>query len=67
LVHAERAARTGMSNALFAYHRGMIEKSLGRDRDAVRSLRRSLSINPYFSPLHAPRARAALKQLETTR
>ncbi len=67
LVHSERAARTGMSNALFAFHRGMIEKSLGLDRAAVASLRRALRINPSFSPLLAPQARTALTELESAR
>jgi len=53
-----------MSNALFAYHRGMIEKSLGMKSAAVASLLRALRINPYFSTLLAPKARAALAQLK---
>lgn len=64
LVHAKGAARTGMANALFAYHRGMIEKSLGMRVAAMTSLRRALRINPYFSTLLAPKARVALAQLE---
>jgi len=63
LVHAKGAARTGMENALFAYHRGMIEKSLGMRAAAVLSLKRAMRINPYFSTLLAPKARAALAQL----
>jgi tetratricopeptide (TPR) repeat protein len=64
LVHAKAAARLGMRNALFAYHRGMIEKSLGHRAEAIVSLRRALAINPYFSPLQGPQARAALAELE---
>lgn len=67
LVHAKGAARTGMANALFAYHRGMIEKSLGLDAAATTSLKRALQINPYFSTLLAPTARAALRSLEKAR
>lgn len=63
LVHARRAARLGSRNALFAYHRGMIEKSLGKTSQARASLARALKINPHFSPLHAPRAVAALAEL----
>jgi tetratricopeptide (TPR) repeat protein len=63
LAHAREAARTGYRNALFLYHRGMIERALGM-RDAARaSLRAALQLNPRFSPLLAPRARAALAQL----
>lgn len=67
LVHAEAAAHLGMRNALFFYHRGIIEKSLGRRAAAIASLRRALQINPVFSPLQAPQARMALAQLENGR
>ncbi len=63
LPHADAAARLGTRSALFAYHRGMIEKALGKDVAARASLRRALEINPHFSPLQAPRARAALDEL----
>ncbi|GAB3589228.1 tetratricopeptide repeat protein [Angustibacter peucedani] len=64
LVHSRRAAALGMRNALFAYHRGMIEKSLGRNADARTSLTRALRTNPYFSPVLAPKARASLASLK---
>lgn len=64
LDYAERAARTGYRSALFRYHRGMIEKALGRDAAARRSLSGALDLNPEFSPVHADRARAALADLE---
>ncbi len=63
LTHAIAAERIGMRNALFAFHRGMIEKSLGMVPEATRSLERALEINPYFSPLLAPQARQALIEL----
>ncbi len=63
LVHARRAQRLGTRSALFAYHKGMIERSLGNDAAARADLRRALRINPHFSPLHAPRARRALAAL----
>lgn len=53
----------GERNALYAYHRGMIERSLGREGPARRHLDEALRINPYFSPLYAPAARAALEEL----
>lgn len=65
LSHAKAANHLGMKSALFAYHRGEIEKALGHDKEAIRWLRRSLDINPYFSPLLAPRAQAALATLES--
>ena len=64
LTHAASADRLGMKNALFAYHRGMIEKSLGRNAEAAVSLEKALTINPYFSPVQAPLAKAALDQLK---
>lgn len=63
LAHAHAAARLGTRSALFAYHRGMIEAALGRESAARQSLRAALRINPYFSPLHAPRAVRTLAQL----
>ncbi|MFI9645883.1 tetratricopeptide repeat protein [Streptomyces sp. NPDC052040] len=49
--------------ALFAYHRGEIERSLGRTGPARRHLAEALRINPYFSPLLARAARSALGEL----
>jgi tetratricopeptide (TPR) repeat protein len=63
LAFALRAARLGTKSALLSYHRGMIERALGRDAAARRSLRDALQLNPDFSPLHAPRAEAALREL----
>jgi tetratricopeptide (TPR) repeat protein len=63
LGHARQAARTGYRNALFLYHRGMIEKALGLRAEARRNLAAALDLNPDFSPLLAPRAHAALAGL----
>jgi len=65
LPHAVAAAALGMKNALFAYHRGIIEKSLGHNAEAATWLRTALELNPHFSPLQAPAARAALDELTT--
>jgi len=67
LVHAKAAAHLGMRNALFFYHRGVIEKALGQRTAAITSLKQALNINPYFSPLQAPHARKALAELESGR
>jgi tetratricopeptide (TPR) repeat protein len=64
LVHANAAAHLGMRNALFWYHRGVIEKSLGQRKAAIASLTQALKINPYFSPLQAPLAKKALSELK---
>jgi Flp pilus assembly protein TadD len=61
LGYARLAARTGYRNALFRYHRGMIEKSLGDRAAARRSLAGALRLNPRFSEMHAPKAREALR------
>ncbi|MET4926373.1 tetratricopeptide repeat protein [Streptomyces sp. PSRA5] len=56
LEYARRAAATGWDNALFRYHRGAIEQSLGLP-GARRHVREALETNPYFSPYHAVLAR----------
>ncbi|TDD11935.1 tetratricopeptide repeat protein [Nonomuraea deserti] len=58
--YAARAARLGGHDALFAYHRGEIERALGHTESARAHLTRALSINPHFSPAGAARARALL-------
>lgn len=63
LHYSTLAGRLGWRNATFAFHRGMIEASLGDRTAARRDLTRALHINPYFSPLQAPVARTALRQL----
>ncbi|MEV5443072.1 tetratricopeptide repeat protein, partial [Streptomyces sp. NPDC052644] len=63
LPYARAATGRGVRSALFAYHRGEVERALGRDGAARRALEEALRINPYFSPLHAPAARRALAEL----
>ncbi|MVZ98985.1 hypothetical protein F8568_001005 [Actinomadura sp. LD22] len=63
LPYARKALATGYRNASFRYHLGMIEKSLGKRSAARRDLAAALKLDPYFSPLHAPKARAALSAL----
>ncbi|MFF0157382.1 tetratricopeptide repeat protein [Streptomyces sp. NPDC005263] len=53
----------GLRSALYAFHRGMIERALERYGPARRHLREALRINPYFSPVHARAARVALAEL----
>ncbi|MFJ8468704.1 tetratricopeptide repeat protein [Streptomyces swartbergensis] len=53
----------GVRSAVHMYHRGMIERELERYGAARRHLAEALRINPHFSPLHAPAARAALEAL----
>jgi tetratricopeptide (TPR) repeat protein len=63
LTYARRANGLGYRNAMFRYHQGMIEKSLGQAADARRDLAAALRLNPNFSALHAPLAKAALTSL----
>jgi tetratricopeptide (TPR) repeat protein len=63
LKYARRAMDKGPRSASFAYHRGQIERDLGRYGAARRHIGEALRINPYFSPLLVPQARKALKSL----
>jgi tetratricopeptide (TPR) repeat protein len=63
LVWSDKALATGMKNALFFFHRGMIQKSLGHKASAVQDLTNALQINPGFSPLQKPVAVRALQDL----
>lgn len=60
LRHVQHAQRLGTRSALFAFHRGMIERSLGNTGMARAELRRALRINPAFNPVLAQRARQVL-------
>ncbi|MER7934968.1 MULTISPECIES: tetratricopeptide repeat protein [unclassified Streptomyces] len=53
----------GVRSASYAFHRGMIERDLELDASSRRHLQDALRINPYFSPLQAPVARATLATL----
>jgi tetratricopeptide (TPR) repeat protein len=63
LGYAKQALAPGYRNALFLYHRGMIERALGDREAARRSLTDAMELNPGFSPTGAKAARAALKDL----
>jgi tetratricopeptide (TPR) repeat protein len=67
LPHARAAVRLGTRSALFRYHLGMIEAALGDSTGGRRDLAESLRLNAHFSPLHAPRAQAALRRMEGAR
>jgi tetratricopeptide (TPR) repeat protein len=64
LPYAQRAVDSGALSAGYSYHLGMILLGLGDRTGAREHLTRALSINPAFSPLDAPAARAALSTLE---
>ena len=63
LGYADLALHLGTKSALFLFHRGMIEKALGRTADARKDLRAALDINPHFSVLWSAEARGALSGL----
>ncbi|MEU7582778.1 tetratricopeptide repeat protein [Streptomyces sp. NPDC041068] len=58
-----KAMEKGPRSALFAFHRGQIERELGYYGAARRHLGEALRINPYFSPLGVPAAKEALDAL----
>jgi hypothetical protein len=58
---AKRSLRLGSADPAFLYHAGMTARAAGRTALGKQWLRRALARNPRFSPLYAPRARAALR------
>ncbi|MDQ6726178.1 MAG: hypothetical protein M3066_08455 [Actinomycetota bacterium] len=63
LEWSAKALALGTRSALFHYHAGMIHLGLGEMGHARDELATALSINPHFSTLAAPLARAALDRL----
>ncbi|WP_245790582.1 tetratricopeptide repeat protein [Streptomyces monashensis] len=61
LSHAREATATGYHNAVFLYHRGMIELATGHRAAGRASLAAALKLNPGFSPVGAAAARTALE------
>ncbi|HLK61039.1 MAG TPA: tetratricopeptide repeat protein [Chthonomonadaceae bacterium] len=61
-----RALSRRTPEAKFLYHAGMIYAKLGEVGTARTYLYQALSLNPQFSPLDAPRAVAAVKELGET-
>ncbi|MET4926511.1 hypothetical protein P3L51_29865 [Streptomyces sp. PSRA5] len=63
LPYADRALALGTRGALSHYHRAMIHDALGDTSAARQDLEQALAVDPYFHPLHAPRARTALNRI----
>jgi tetratricopeptide (TPR) repeat protein len=63
LRYANLSLRLGTRNALFLFHRGMIERALGRTAAARRDLATAVSINPHFSTLWSKRALDLVEKL----
>jgi tetratricopeptide (TPR) repeat protein len=66
LTYADQALRLGTQNALFFYHRGVIELSLSRKDAARRDLAKAIDINPHFSILWAGQAASTLASIGGT-
>jgi len=49
LSYSKRSLRLGTKDASLYFHRGMIERCLGRDANAGRWFKRALETNPHFS------------------
>jgi tetratricopeptide (TPR) repeat protein len=61
LTYATFATSLGLRNAMYYFHKGVIEHALGDGAAARADLTHALQINPHFSPLHVPEARALLR------
>jgi tetratricopeptide (TPR) repeat protein len=61
LPHSKQALRLGTRDAGFFFHRGMIERCLGRPAEARSWFARALEQNRHFSLVWAPVARRALR------
>ena len=67
LAAADRALSTGVHNALFRFHRGVILRALGDRVAGDRDLATALRWDPSFSPLLAPVARRLLARDRASR
>jgi tetratricopeptide (TPR) repeat protein len=57
LAYSKRSLRLGTLDASFFFHRGMIERCLGRTAESRRWFSRALETNPHFSLRWSPTAR----------
>jgi tetratricopeptide (TPR) repeat protein len=57
LHYSRLSLRLGTRDAVKYFHRGMIERCLGRNTEARTWFKRALALNPHFSVLWAPVAR----------
>jgi tetratricopeptide (TPR) repeat protein len=64
LHFSHRAMRLGSLDPAFLYHAGIVSLRAGQERRARQFLGGLLERSPRFSPLHAPRARAAFDRLD---
>ncbi len=67
-TYANQALALGTQDATFFFHAGMIAHANGASTAAYQYLQHSITLNPTFSPLHAPKVYetlAILKQVHT--
>lgn len=64
LAYSKMANRLNWRNAIFLFHRAMIEMGVGQRQAARSNLQRALKTNPNFSPLQANTARSILPKLD---
>lgn len=62
-ARSAEALRTGMKDATFLYHAGMIAAALGDRAEAIRFLEAALELQPAFSLTQAPIAAETLQSL----
>ena len=60
---ADKAFASGWETAPALYHRGIIRLTLGDRAGAKADLAQALRLDEHFSPLEAPKAKAALATL----
>lgn len=60
---SQQALRLGTHDATLHYHAGLIAAKLGNRTGAITALETALTINPYFSVVHAPIAQRTLTEL----
>jgi tetratricopeptide (TPR) repeat protein len=63
LRYSRRALALGSRDPMFLFHAGLSAKATGRTSEARAYFVESLALNPRFSPLYAPLARRALREL----
>lgn len=59
-AYSQKALALGSQDATTFYHAGMIAAALGMTDRARDLISKSLTVNPYFSPIHAPAAKQYL-------
>ena len=63
LEQSRLALATGIQNASYLYHSGMIQKALGNTAEAIAELSAALDLNPHFDLIGAVEAAETLAEL----